>query len=135
MIGGVEVAFPFDKPYPAQTQMMSKIIQSLKRKENALLESPTGSGKSLALLCSALAWLKKEVDAQRKLREPYVKKKELLMEEFRKLSEDNRPDHTLTQITPDKSAYFNGSRISTFTPKQVKQSVLIVVCTIFVLVK
>lgn len=35
-----------------------QIIQALNKRENALLESPTGSGKSLALLCSSLAWQK-----------------------------------------------------------------------------
>ena len=59
-MGGVYIDFPFAKPYPAQMQMMSKIIAALKGKENALLESPTGSGKSLALLCSVLAWVGNE---------------------------------------------------------------------------
>ncbi|KAK4319528.1 hypothetical protein Pmani_009543 [Petrolisthes manimaculis] len=36
--------------------MMSQIIKGLQRRQNCLLESPTGSGKSLALLCSTLAW-------------------------------------------------------------------------------
>ena len=33
---------------------------ALQRSQNSLLESPTGSGKSLALLCASLAWQKKE---------------------------------------------------------------------------
>ncbi|KAG1337169.1 hypothetical protein G6F62_005997 [Rhizopus arrhizus] len=55
----VRIDFPL-KPYPAQLQMMSKIIHALNHSENALLESPTGSGKSLALLCAALAWRENE---------------------------------------------------------------------------
>ncbi|KAI9156058.1 hypothetical protein H9P43_009168 [Blastocladiella emersonii ATCC 22665] len=61
---GVEVRFPFDA-YPSQLSMMSKIIAALRAGSNALLESPTGSGKSLALLCATLAWRDAEVGRRR----------------------------------------------------------------------
>ncbi|KAJ2858288.1 hypothetical protein J3B02_000358 [Coemansia erecta] len=54
-IGGVKVHFPF-KPYPSQLGMMNHMIKALSQSKNTMIESPTGSGKSLALLCAALAW-------------------------------------------------------------------------------
>ncbi|KAM6948655.1 Fanconi anemia group J protein [Aplochiton taeniatus] len=54
-IGGVKVRFPC-KAYPSQLAMMNSIVRGLNHGKHCLLESPTGSGKSLALLCSALAW-------------------------------------------------------------------------------
>lgn len=52
---GVPVDFPFD-PYDCQITYMEKVIECLETSNNALLESPTGTGKTLCLLCSALAW-------------------------------------------------------------------------------
>ncbi|XP_037227472.1 Fanconi anemia group J protein isoform X4 [Falco rusticolus] len=54
-IGGVKIIFPC-KAYPSQLAMMNAIIKGLNNRQHCLLESPTGSGKSLALLCSALSW-------------------------------------------------------------------------------
>ncbi|XP_044286098.1 Fanconi anemia group J protein isoform X2 [Varanus komodoensis] len=54
-IGGVRIPFPC-KAYPSQLAMMNAIVRGLNSKQHCLLESPTGSGKSLALLCSVLAW-------------------------------------------------------------------------------
>lgn len=55
-IRGVDVNFPFP-PYDVQTAYMEKVIECLETKKNGLLESPTGTGKTLSLLCSSLAWL------------------------------------------------------------------------------
>uniref|UniRef100_A0A8D0B0W3 DNA 5'-3' helicase n=1 Tax=Sander lucioperca TaxID=283035 RepID=A0A8D0B0W3_SANLU len=54
-IGGVKINFPC-KAYPSQLAMMNSIVRGLNYGNHCLLESPTGSGKSLALLCSALGW-------------------------------------------------------------------------------
>ncbi|CAO2817493.1 unnamed protein product [Amaranthus hypochondriacus] len=59
-IGGIPVEFPY-KPYGSQLAFMGRVISTLDRAQkdghcHALLESPTGTGKSLSLLCSALAW-------------------------------------------------------------------------------
>ncbi|KYO32220.1 Fanconi anemia group J protein isoform B [Alligator mississippiensis] len=54
-IGGIKILFPC-KAYPSQLAMMNAIVKGLNSRQHCLLESPTGSGKSLALLCSALSW-------------------------------------------------------------------------------
>ncbi|XP_055298261.1 regulator of telomere elongation helicase 1 homolog [Sitodiplosis mosellana] len=66
-IDGVSVEFPF-VPYQVQRDYMGKVIVSLTKAENAVLESPTGTGKTLSLLCATLAWIEKEKENQRGLR-------------------------------------------------------------------
>lgn len=61
-IGGIQVEFPY-RPYGSQLAFMGRVISTLDRAKreghcHALLESPTGTGKSLSLLCSSLAWQK-----------------------------------------------------------------------------
>lgn len=54
-IRGVDVTFPF-QPYDCQVSYMEKVIQCLQEGKNGILESPTGTGKTLCLLCATLAW-------------------------------------------------------------------------------
>ncbi|KAJ1971713.1 hypothetical protein H4R35_005102 [Dimargaris xerosporica] len=97
-IAGVPVRFPFP-PYPAQLAMMAKIITALNRQENALLESPTGSGKSLALLCSALGWLEKHRSQVRQLRvDRHKARQQLRAQRLQRLFQQLFPGNTAEEI-------------------------------------
>ncbi|CAM9744689.1 unnamed protein product, partial [Scytosiphon promiscuus] len=54
-IRGTPVAFPF-KPYDCQLDYIGGVLEALDESKNALLESPTGTGKTLCLLTASLAW-------------------------------------------------------------------------------
>jgi regulator of telomere elongation helicase 1 len=56
----IPVDFPYEA-YSSQLLYMEKVIQCLQEGSNGLLESPTGTGKTLSLLCAALAWRRHEV--------------------------------------------------------------------------
>lgn len=62
---GPSVPFPYETPYPQQVDLMDTMLRCLKEKPREqqqasvlLLESPTGTGKSLSLACAAMAWLR-----------------------------------------------------------------------------
>ena len=48
--------FPFP-PYPQQHDLMTALYSCLDEGGVGIFESPTGTGKSLSLLCATLAWL------------------------------------------------------------------------------
>ncbi|MED6158296.1 hypothetical protein PIB30_031463 [Stylosanthes scabra] len=49
-------AFPF-KPYSIQMEFMNALYQSLNEGGVSMLESPTGTGKTMSVICSALQWV------------------------------------------------------------------------------
>ena len=62
-IAGCPVDFPFEA-YAVQLVYMEKVVLALEQGSNALLESPTGTGKTLCLLCAALGWRRAQVQRQ-----------------------------------------------------------------------
>eukprot|EP01022_Parablepharisma_sp_SALTPOND_P014834 TRINITY_DN205_c1_g2_i2.p1 TRINITY_DN205_c1_g2~~TRINITY_DN205_c1_g2_i2.p1 ORF type:complete len:933 (-),score=65.54 TRINITY_DN205_c1_g2_i2:2801-5524(-) len=54
---GIPITFPYP-PYPSQVEYMSSVVTACESAQNAMLESPTGTGKTLSLLCASLGWLK-----------------------------------------------------------------------------
>eukprot|EP00070_Physeter_catodon_P040390 XP_028347284.1 putative ATP-dependent RNA helicase DDX11-like protein 8 [Physeter catodon] len=63
--GGVHFPFPFT-PYAVQKDFMAALYQVLEAGKIGIFESPTGTGKSLSLICGALSWLR---DFEQKKRE------------------------------------------------------------------
>ena len=57
-------AFPFE-PYDVQKDLMRVVYRVLNKGGVGIVESPTGTGKTLSLLCSSLQWLvdRREGDA------------------------------------------------------------------------
>ncbi|XP_014394953.1 PREDICTED: probable ATP-dependent RNA helicase DDX11 isoform X2 [Myotis brandtii] len=56
-IGGTHFPFPFT-PYSIQIDFMTVLYQVLEDGKIGIFESPTGTGKSLSLICGALSWLR-----------------------------------------------------------------------------
>uniref|UniRef100_A0A6G1SFY1 Regulator of telomere elongation helicase 1 n=1 Tax=Aceria tosichella TaxID=561515 RepID=A0A6G1SFY1_9ACAR len=59
---GVPTEWPF-KPYDQQLEYCKHVIEAIQNKKNAILESPTGTGKTLSLLISSLAWQQSTTEA------------------------------------------------------------------------
>lgn len=59
-----EFSFPFE-PYTIQLDLMKTVYSNLEDKKFALVESPTGTGKSLSLICSSLTWLRNYQTSER----------------------------------------------------------------------
>ncbi|TKC47720.1 hypothetical protein EI555_016410 [Monodon monoceros] len=55
--GGVHFPFPFT-PYAIQKDFMAALYRVLEAGKIGIFESPTGTGKSLSLICGALSWLR-----------------------------------------------------------------------------
>ncbi|EGZ28158.1 hypothetical protein PHYSODRAFT_470654 [Phytophthora sojae] len=58
---GAFFSFPYE-PYSIQLDLMRQIWETLERGHCGIFESPTGTGKSISLICGALTWLTKHTD-------------------------------------------------------------------------
>ena len=54
-VKSIDFNFPFT-PYTIQKDFMQNLFNCLKDEKLGIFESPTGTGKSLSLICGALSW-------------------------------------------------------------------------------
>ncbi|KAL0576051.1 ATP-dependent DNA helicase chl1 [Marasmius crinis-equi] len=59
-------AFPYSPPYEIQVDLMRHLYTSIENRQVTIVESPTGTGKTLSLLCASMTWLRDEKDRARK---------------------------------------------------------------------
>eukprot|EP01022_Parablepharisma_sp_SALTPOND_P007788 TRINITY_DN1329_c0_g1_i5.p1 TRINITY_DN1329_c0_g1~~TRINITY_DN1329_c0_g1_i5.p1 ORF type:complete len:714 (+),score=90.48 TRINITY_DN1329_c0_g1_i5:1326-3467(+) len=98
----MKVDFPY-KPYKVQEEYAKCVVNACENKQNAMLESPTGSGKTVTLLCSARAWC----DKQEKLQ---MGKRPIIIYASRTHSQLDQVRKELLKISKPVSAITIGSR-------------------------
>ncbi|PRP75077.1 hypothetical protein PROFUN_03913 [Planoprotostelium fungivorum] len=122
-IYGIEVSFPFT-PYTSQCAVMSRVLEAMSNSKNALLESPTGTGKTLSLLCSTLAWQsieKKQVQTLRAERAASSKNKK--SEKEREQKEGETGITAAVQKSPKgllTAKSYSGNKVINLDEKKVK---------------
>uniref|UniRef100_A0A671VP48 ATP-dependent DNA helicase DDX11 n=1 Tax=Sparus aurata TaxID=8175 RepID=A0A671VP48_SPAAU len=62
--GRAQFPFPY-QPYDIQEQFMQALYSALDQGKVGIFESPTGTGKSLSLICGALSWLSDHEEKRR----------------------------------------------------------------------
>jgi len=115
VIRGFNVELPFS-PYPSQVQTIDAILDCMVNRKHGLIESPTGTGKSLSVLSSVISWLNSmEKEARPKV---YIcsrthKQIEQLINQMKKLN--NVPD---TSVLASREHLCRNSAVMKETDKE-----------------
>ncbi|KAF9352346.1 DEAD H (Asp-Glu-Ala-Asp His) box helicase 11 [Mortierella sp. AD094] len=58
-------AFPYATPYAIQVEFMQQLFECIDQRKVGIFESPTGTGKSLSMICGAVGWLMERERAEK----------------------------------------------------------------------
>ncbi|KAG0203919.1 DEAD H (Asp-Glu-Ala-Asp His) box helicase 11 [Mortierella sp. NVP41] len=84
-------AFPYPTPYAIQTKFMQQLFECIDQRKIGIFESPTGTGKSLSMICGAVAWLMEHERAEQQRAIEDQTNKELAAATISK-KDDDTPD-------------------------------------------
>lgn len=59
---GASWSFPYAQPYSIQLDLMQALYDAIDTRRIGVFESPTGTGKSLSLICATFTWLQAYMD-------------------------------------------------------------------------
>ncbi|KAF9116824.1 DEAD H (Asp-Glu-Ala-Asp His) box helicase 11 [Mortierella sp. AM989] len=82
-------AFPYATPYVIQVEFMQQLFECIDQRKVGIFESPTGTGKSLSMICGAVGWLmerervEKEKAEKEKMKEGAAEKRQSYIKEDR----------------------------------------------------
>ncbi|XP_057328796.1 ATP-dependent DNA helicase DDX11 [Microplitis mediator] len=83
-----EFPFPFP-PYSIQKDFMVNLYSCLDKGNLGIFESPTGTGKSLSIICGALKWL---MDYEKNYKDTLVKQLSDLNDKLKEITEESKGD-------------------------------------------
>ncbi|KAF9203423.1 ATP-dependent DNA helicase chl1 [Haplosporangium sp. Z 27] len=81
-------AFPYGTPYTIQTEFMQQLFECIDQRKVGIFESPTGTGKSLSMICGAVSWLMEHERAEKEKAEKERQEEE--EKRWSSLKEDNK---------------------------------------------
>ncbi|PVV04675.1 hypothetical protein BB560_000816 [Smittium megazygosporum] len=99
-----DFCFPFE-PYKIQVDFMQNLFEALESGKFGVFQSPTGTGKTLSLLCGALTWLKLDSDRKNSSKVIYNEREPEWMSKQRRDKRFKEREQEATQLQKEYDAW------------------------------
>uniref|UniRef100_H3DPG5 DEAD/H (Asp-Glu-Ala-Asp/His) box helicase 11 n=1 Tax=Tetraodon nigroviridis TaxID=99883 RepID=H3DPG5_TETNG len=100
--GRTEFPFPY-QPYDIQQQFMQALYSAVDQGKVGIFESPTGTGKSLSLICGALSWLSDFEEKRRQERAALLQEGEAALSSAAQSSSSSAEPDWITEFVQRKA--------------------------------
>lgn len=94
-------SFPFE-PYDIQVDFMNTLYETIEKGKIGVFESPTGTGKSLSIICGALTWY---LDNEKRERKSICDKIQVIDNALKKISLEEKTAEDWISLQNDKKQF------------------------------